>query len=226
MKLLKAVLWDMDGTLIDSEPIWHEGELQIAHEHGGYWEKNIGWKYSGKPVPVVAQHMVELGTKLSVEEISQLMIDYVYRRELEQIPWIPGVEDVLQSLAASGIPSVLVTASPREMAENLIRQAPKGTFVGSVSGSDNLAKKPDPAPYLAAGQLIEISSEDMQYCVAIEDSLPGLQSAVASGATTLDQAAFNRADLSSGPQFATIRGYDGLTANVLDGYVRQRVGQI
>jgi HAD superfamily hydrolase (TIGR01509 family) len=224
MALLRAVLWDMDGTLIDSEPVWHEGEMQIAQEHGGFWNDDIAWENSGKPVVEVAKHMIELGTQLSVEEISKAMIDYVYQREIEQIPWTTGVVDVLRSLASDGVPSVLVTQSPREMAENLVSQAPKGAFVGYVSGSDGLPQKPDPAPYLAAGRLLGIEPEDMSRCIAIEDSMPGLRSAATSGATTLAQNAFNRADTTQGPQFAMVHGYDGMNARVLEEYVRQRIG--
>ena len=66
--LLKAVFWDMDGTLIDSEPYWHEGELKIAAEHGGYWDEDLAWQGSGTPVPDVARRMVEHGCQLSIEE--------------------------------------------------------------------------------------------------------------------------------------------------------------
>ena len=68
--------------------------------------------------------MVEHGCKLSIEEIGKGMIDYVAQKEFERIPWIDGVEDVLLSLKEAGVPSMLVTTSPRHLAENLIAQAP------------------------------------------------------------------------------------------------------
>ncbi len=220
--MLKAVFWDMDGTLIDSEPYWHEGEMRIAAENGGYWDEELAWQGSGTPVPDVARRMVEHGCKLSIEEIGKGMIDYVARKEFERIPWIDGVEDVLLSLKEAGIPSMLVTTSPRHLAENLIAQAPAGTFAGYVCGDDDVEKKPSPAPYLSAGRKLGIAPEDMRYCIAIEDSMSGLRSAVASGATTLGQTGFMRIDNSDGPQFASINGYDGITAATLDAYVRRR----
>ena len=78
--LLKAVFWDMDGTLIDSEPYWHEGELKIAAEHGGYWDEDLAWQGSGTPVPDVARRMVEHGCQLSIEEIGKGMILIMSRR--------------------------------------------------------------------------------------------------------------------------------------------------
>ena len=142
--MLKAVFWDMDGTLIDSEPYWHEGELKIAADHGGYWDEDLAWQGSGTPVPDVARRMVEHGCKLSIEEIGKGMIDYVAQKEFERIPWIDGVEDVLLSLKEAGVPSMLVTTSPRHLAENLIAQAPAGTFAGYVCGDDDVEKKPVP----------------------------------------------------------------------------------
>ena len=82
--------------------------------------------------------------------------------------------------------------------------------------------QPSPAPYLAAGRKLGIAPEDMKYCIAVEDSMSGLRSAAASGATTLGQTGFMRIDNSNGPQFASINGYDGITAATLDAYVRSR----
>ena len=207
--MIKAVFWDMDGTLIDSEPYWHEGEMKIAAAHGGYWDEELAWQ----------------GCQLSIEEIGQGMIDYVAQKEFERIPWIEGVEDVLVALRDAGVPSMLVTTSPRHLAENLVVQAPAGTFAGYVCGDDDVEKKPSPAPYLEAGRRLGIAPEDMKYCIAIEDSMSGLRSAVASGATTIGQTGFMQIDNSNGPQFASIKGYEGIDAASLDAFVRQRVSQ-
>ncbi|MCI1219680.1 MAG: HAD family phosphatase [Bifidobacterium sp.] len=221
--MLKAVLWDLDGTLIDSEPVWHEAEIEFARAHGGQWNKDLAWADAGKPIQVAAQHMIERGTQLTVDEISQALVEKVYQLEVEHMPWIDGLENVLKRLVEAGIPSVLVTASPRKMAQNLVDQAPKGAFVGFVCGSDDLPKKPDPAPYLAAGRLVGVTSQDMPYCIAIEDSKPGLASAAASGATTLAHIGSSGADVSDGPQFASIRGYAGLGVDELEHYVQLRL---
>ena len=124
--MLKAVFWDMDGTLIDSEPYWHAGEMQIAHENGGVWNDELAWNGSGRPVPDVAREIAEHGCTLPVEEIGRRMIEYVTRAEYERIPWIPGTRELLVALRDAGVPSVLVTTSPRNLAENLIAQAPAG----------------------------------------------------------------------------------------------------
>lgn len=219
---LKAVFWDMDGTLIDSEPLWHEGELKIAREHGGDWSEELAWQGSGTPVPEVAAKMRQRGCKLSVEEIGEQMIQYVAEQEMLKLPWTPGVIDVLISLREAGVPSVLVTSSPRELAENLIMKAPAGTFETYVCGDDDVRKKPDPEPYIEAAQRLGLTAEDMADTVAIEDSISGVRSAVAAGTTTVRQVGFMPGDGNDGPQFATIDGYDGITAETLAALVTKR----
>lgn len=220
--LLKAVFWDLDGTLIDSEPLWHQGEIAIAHANGGEWNEDDGWAGSGTPVPDVARRMIAKGTRLSVEQIDRELKDYVFRAETERLPWIDGVRSVLRSLADAGIPSMLVTTSPRPMAENVMRQA-EGLLAGYVCGDDPFAHKPDPAPYLGAAAALGLGAGDMPMCVVIEDSSVGIQAGVASGATTLAQTGWIRTDTSGLGQFASIASYEGLDATALDGYVRRRV---
>lgn len=223
---LKAVFWDMDGTLIDSEPYWHAGEMQIAHENGGVWNDELAWNGSGRPVPDVAREIAEHGCTLPVEEIGRRMIEYVTQAEYERIPWIPGTRELLVALRDAGVPSMLVTTSPRNLAENLIAQAPEGTFAGYVCGEDDVAKKPDPAPYVEAARKLGISREQMPYCVAFEDSMSGLTSAAASGATTIAQLGFIRTDNSDGPQYMSIDGYDGVTPESLNAVVERRIAEL
>ncbi|PLS32151.1 haloacid dehalogenase [Bifidobacterium margollesii] len=225
-KLPRAVFWDMDGTLIDSEPIWHEAEIWYAERHGGEWSDEMGWKITGTPVPKVAQMMINRGTKMNVEELTQGLIDFVAAREIERMPWIPGGVELVKACADAGIPNVLVTASPRKMAEALLAQAPEGAFVGFVCGDDVKEKKPHPAPYLAAAKVVGIDphSEPMKECVAVEDSETGLQSAVASGATTIAITGYMRSQPKNGPQFASIKYYEGMTPETLGDFVRRRLG--
>ncbi|OZG61810.1 haloacid dehalogenase [Bifidobacterium lemurum] len=220
--LLKAVFWDLDGTLINSEPYWHQGEIAIAHANGGEWDENDGWEGSGTPVPDVARRMIAKGCALTVEQIDRQLKDYVYRAEVERLPWIDGVQEVLRSLKDAGVPSMLVTTSPRRMAENIMAQT-DGLFEGYVCGDDPVAHKPDPAPYLTAAARLGIEPEDMPYCVVVEDSMTGIRAGAASGATTIAQTGWIRNDTSMGPQFASIASYEGIDAAALDAFVRQRV---
>ncbi|NEG70543.1 HAD family hydrolase [Bifidobacterium choloepi] len=228
---LRAVFWDMDGTLIDSEPLWHAGELEIAREHGGYWDLELARAGSGTPVPDVARRMQERGCPLSIEEIGEAMINYVTEKELESLPWMPGVTEVLAALRDAGVPSILVTTSPRHMAENLIAQAPANSFAGYVCGDDSVEKKPSPEPYLRAMELVGIDGlahpVAAAHCVAIEDSESGLTAATASGATTLCQAGF----LPDGkpvpsPEFGCLYGYDSSTLATIGDFVDRRLADL
>lgn len=222
--LLKAVFWDLDGTLIDSEPLWHDGEIEIAHNNGGEWNEDLGWECSGTPVPHVAEVMIAHGCTLSVPEIDKQLKDYVFKAEVERLPWIPGVQDVLHSLKEADIPSMLVTTSPRRMAENIMKQA-AGLLAGYVCGDDPYEHKPSPAPYLAAAERLGIAPEDMVKCVVMEDSSSGLRSGAASGTTLIAQTGWIRTDTSGLGQFASIDSYEGIDAAALDAFVRQRLGE-
>ncbi|MBT1177676.1 HAD family phosphatase [Bifidobacterium callimiconis] len=228
-KLPRAAFWDMDGTLIDSEPIWHEAELWFAEQHGGDWSEEMGWKVTGTPVPEVAQMMIDRGTKLGVEELGAGLIDFVAKREMEHMPWIPGVLDVLVAVRDAGIPSVLVTASPRAMAESAIAQAPERVFTAYVCGDDVKEKKPNPAPYLAAAAKLGIEGDEIRECIALEDSAVGLESAARSGATTIALTGYIRSDnppSKNGPQFASIETWDGVTPQMFRDLVTLRLKSV
>lgn len=223
-----AVFWDMDGTLIDSEPYWHDGEIEIAHANGGEWDEALGWQCTGTSVPNVARKMIEHGTKLSVQEIHDQLIAYVARREQERMPWIPGAREALELVAQAGIPSVLVTSSPRHVARGLVRQAPTGAFGGYVCGDDVRANKPDPDPYRQAARVLGIDPDDahlMARCVAFEDSGVGLQSATAAGTTVLALTGYIRTTdgQPAGPFFDSIATYDELSIDTLRNMVSRRL---
>ena len=221
-----AVFWDMDGTLIDSEPYWHQAEVDLAHEHGGDWNADMGWQVSGRPLPKVAKLMRDRGLNVSEDQIPGLLIDGVIAMEARHMPWIDGVRDILASLVEAGIPSILVTTSPRRMARAVVAKAPEGAFADYVCGDDGLAQKPDPAPYLHAASLLGINKPaQMASCLAFEDTLTGINSAVASGATTVAYTGTNPVDTSSGPQFASMNSYAGVTLDDLSALIAKRLEQ-
>ncbi|RIY23598.1 HAD family hydrolase [Bifidobacteriaceae bacterium NR021] len=226
--VLRAVFWDMDGTLIDSEPYWHESEFYLVEKYGGYWDEDLAWECSGGSLKTVADKMIPSGTKLTVEEIGKGMVDYVAAREAESVPWVPGVLDVLKSLTDAGIPSILVSNSPRCLVENIVNHAPEGAFAGYVCGDDGFKPKPSAEPYLAAGKMVGIEGTDeevakqMANCIAIEDSLSGLTAAINSGATVIAQTGFSRANITESKHHAELNGYENVTAKMLENIVLSR----
>lgn len=221
LEALQGVFWDMDGTLIDSEPLWHESELRLVREYGGHWTKQMAMDGSGRPVPQIAQEMAELGCPLPPEEIGRRMIQYVTDEEKKRLPWIPGVRRLLEQLRDAGVPSMLVTTSPRELAENLIAQAPPNTFAGYVCGDDDVPKKPDPAPYELAAQRLGIPDVLLPCCVAFEDSMSGRTSAATSGMTTVVVTGYLAGGYVPGPGYTTTENYDDITPQSLNRMVQR-----
>lgn len=223
--MIKAVFWDLDGTLIDSEPYWHESELDIARRYGGYWDLELAQRNSGSSLLDVASRMIERGTQCEPQRISDEMVSYVAAKESQQIPWVDGVCDVLTMLAQHKIPCIVVTTSPRVLAANVLEKDTTGAFVGYICGDDVDHKKPHPEPYLKAASLLDIhSAKDLQQCVAFEDSAVGLTSAYRAGMTTIAQTAYINVDASDSLHDERICGYNMVTLDFLEQCVQRKMG--
>lgn len=180
---LQGVLWDMDGTLVDTEPYWFDVEFELVAEFGGVWTEADARSLVGFDLLDSAH---ELRTRGSVDldpvDVVERMLDGVIRRVADQLPWRPGAPELLAACGAEGIPCVLVTMSWRRLADAVISSAPSGSFAASITGDEVRNGKPDPEPYLAAASAIGV---DPAACVAIEDSPTGTASALAAGCATL-----------------------------------------
>jgi HAD superfamily hydrolase (TIGR01509 family) len=178
-----AVLWDMDGTLVDTEPYWIAAEHELVGAHGGTWTHEDAMSLVGNPLLTSAQILRDRGgVDLPVEEIVRFLIGRVIDQVRVEVPWQPGARELLVSLREAGVPCALVTMSYRELAAPVADLAPADAFQVLVCGDEVERGKPDPEPYLvAAGRL----GVDITRCVAIEDSPAGIASARASGAATL-----------------------------------------
>ena len=174
-----AVLWDMDGTLVDTEPLWIAAETELVTAHGGTWSHDDGLKMVGNPMAVTAQTLHDRGVDLPLDEIVDFLNVRVAAGVARRTPWQPGARELLDALAEAEVPMALVTSSWRRLAEPFAQVA--GCFDVVVAG-DDVVNKPDPAPYLRAAALLGVPIEE---CVAVEDSRTGITSALASGARTV-----------------------------------------
>ncbi len=174
-----AVLWDMDGTLIDSEPYWLLSEKNLAEIHGKQWSEQDGLDLIGQSLYDSSRTIQEkLGSNLSPEEIMHQLTDAVVAQLNQEISWRPGAIELLTALRAHGVKTALVTMSLGRMARAVADQIPFHAFDVVVAGDDVSKGKPDPEPYLKAAELLGVAPEA---CVAIEDSPTGLRSAIAAG---------------------------------------------
>ncbi|MFF9562427.1 HAD family hydrolase [Leifsonia sp. NPDC014704] len=178
-----AVLWDMDGTLVDTEPYWMASEVELVHSFGGTWTHDDGLLLVGLGLWNSAEILRSRGVAMEPDEIVQWLTDRVQQKlDEDGVPWRPGARELLESLRERGIPTALVTMSVRRMAEQIVAHIPFDAFDVIVSGDEVDEPKPAPEPYLRAADLLGV---DIRETVALEDSLVGLASAVASGATTI-----------------------------------------
>ena len=183
MNLPAAVLWDMDGTLVDTEPYWIAAEHQIVEEHGGTWSDEFAHQLVGNDLLVSAAFIMDnSAVEWEPERIVDELLVRVVAQVREHVPWRPGALELLDALRERGVPSALVTMSWRSLADAVLEALPTGTFAVVVTGDEVSHGKPHPEPYLIAAAELGLAPEE---CVAIEDSNTGAKSAVAAGCTVL-----------------------------------------
>jgi HAD superfamily hydrolase (TIGR01509 family) len=178
-----AVFWDMDGTLVDTEPYWIGAEHALVEEHGGVWSEEYAHELVGNDLMVSAEFIrAHSPITLSPVEIVEELLRRVIVQVREHVPWRPGARELLAALGEAGVPCVLVTMSWRSLADAVVGALPEGAFAALVTGDEVEHGKPHPEPYLAAARLLGVDVAD---CVAIEDSPTGVRSAVDAGVPTL-----------------------------------------
>ncbi|WP_082566160.1 HAD family hydrolase [Arthrobacter sp. Soil782] len=185
-RILQAVLWDMDGTIVDTEPYWIEAERALVAAHGGSWSDEQATGLVGQALTFSAGVLQAAGVRLSVREIIDTLTTQVTARVSESVPWRPGARELLTALRQAGIPCALVTMSEQQLALEVSRHLPEGTFELLVTGDQVARGKPDPEAYQRAFDFLsEGRMLHKERVVAIEDSLPGVTSARAAGLVTL-----------------------------------------
>ncbi|MDR1427606.1 MAG: HAD family phosphatase [Bifidobacteriaceae bacterium] len=173
-----AVLWDLDGTLVDSEEYWIEGEFALVNQHRGMWSREDALAMVGNDLTRTGQTLREHGVDMEVPEIVQFLLANVIARMRERVPWRPGAESLLAQCRDRAVPCALVTASYRDYAEAVVDVLPRGSFAAIVPGEEVSAGKPDPEGYLRAADVL---GAERNHCVILEDSHTGVQAAINSG---------------------------------------------
>lgn len=174
-----ALLFDMDGTLIDSEPLWHEEMRGFAREHGIEWTAEDAHWTTGRPMVEWADRMRERGVTMDRTSIIATVAGAVAAAVREETPWLPGSVALLERVAEAGVPAALVTNATRGNAEVLLQAAPTGALRFAITADDVERSKPDPEPYALAVRRL---GADASASIAFEDSSSGARSAAASGA--------------------------------------------
>ena len=178
-----AVLWDMDGTLVDSEPFWLQSEKELMAEYDYIWTDEDQRHCLGGPLLRVGKYMYELaGHRQSPEFFMHELTQRTAKAFFSSIKAMPGVAERLEELHQAKIPMALVTASPRVMADNVSAALGAHYFQSIVSTDDVVNSKPDPEGYLKAARQLNV---DIEKCLIFEDSNTGVRAAQASGASVV-----------------------------------------
>jgi HAD superfamily hydrolase (TIGR01509 family) len=174
-----AVLFDMDGTLIDSEPYWLESEQTLAAEHNGIWTAQDGLNVVGKSLDESSKLLKDRANiPLETSEIVKRLTDDVQGRLAKVVPWRPGARELLLDLKKHKVKTALVTMSLHRMAQQVVDAIPFEAFDVIVAGDDVTRGKPHPEAYEKAAALLGFETKN---CIAFEDSSTGLASAEAAG---------------------------------------------
>ena len=183
MRLPKAVLWDMDGTLVDTEPYWIESEFELAARHGGAWSREHALNLVGHDLLDSGRYIREhMGIDVEPADIVEELLDGVVARVEAEVPWRPGALDLLADLASHDVRCALVTMSYRRFVAPVLTKLPEGTFEVIVTGDAVSHGKPHPEPYRKAIRELRVEAGD---CLAVEDSNTGARSAETAGCIVL-----------------------------------------
>ncbi|MGO4248726.1 HAD family hydrolase [Paenarthrobacter sp. RAF54_2] len=185
--LLKAVLWDMDGTLVDTEPYWIAAERALVEAHGGSWSHQQAMQLVGQSLLHSAAVLQAAGVRLEAREIVDTLSAQVIKHVRNEVPWRPGARELLDELHQAGIRCALVTMSEGPLAGVIVESLPKPYFEFLVTGDTVVNGKPHPEAYLTAVERLRLDdpSLTLDNCVALEDSIPGATAALASGILTV-----------------------------------------
>src|SRR2546421_4409184 len=172
---MEAVIFDLDGVLVDSERIWDEVRRAVVAEHGGTWLQEATRAQQGMSTPEWARYLVEeLGARLSPPEIATLVVKRMAARYAAEPPLIPGAVEVVRQVSQKW-PVAIASSSPVILIKGFldVTGLPVGTAVSAEQGR---AGEPAPDGYLRGGEVAGVAPED---CAAGEGNTKGLRAALA-----------------------------------------------
>lgn len=177
--MIEAVIFDLDGVLVDSEPVWEQVRRRYVAEHGGTWQPDTQSRLMGMSTGEWARYLSEeLGVDRSAETVADEVVAEMVRRYDADLPLMPGAVDAVRRMAARWRLG-LASSSPSRLIDRVLEDAGlTRVFEVTLSTEDVARGKPDPDVYLNVAQRLRLAP---QVCAAVEDSSNGLRSAAAAG---------------------------------------------
>jgi HAD superfamily hydrolase (TIGR01509 family) len=177
--MIDAVVFDLDGVLVDSEPVWERARRDLVAERGGHWAPDAQRKLMGMSTPEWARYLSEdLGVGLPPDEVASLVIDRMAASYREHIPLLPGAVEAVHRLAARW-PLGVASSAAAVLIETVLQSAGLRSYFQVTMSTEQVPRgKPAPDIYLAVTERLGVPPAA---CAAIEDSSNGLRSAAAAG---------------------------------------------
>jgi HAD superfamily hydrolase (TIGR01509 family) len=184
--LAAAVLFDMDGLLVDSEPLWTVAEIELAETLGGTWSDALKAAIIGTRLDVAVPRILKwYGVGSTDVEVASAM-DFLLSRMVElfhnRLPVMPGALDLVDGVRALGVPTALVSSSYRVLVDAALDSLDRSRFEVTLAGDEVRHGKPSPDPYLSACALLGV---EPSRCVIVEDAMSGVESGEAAGGTVV-----------------------------------------
>jgi len=175
----EAVVFDLDGVLMDSEQLWNQSKQEVVRESGGRWREDAPTAMMGMSSPEWSRYMRNaLGVPMAIDEINRAVVERMEQHYREHLPLLPGAVEAVRSLHRHW-PLALASSANREIIDFALDAAGLAReFSATVSSEEVEHGKPAPDVYLEAARRLEVSPDR---CVAIEDSSNGLRSGAAAG---------------------------------------------
>src|SRR3954447_22659707 len=218
---LQAVLWDMDGLLVDTEPVWTVAEEELAERLGGTWSDELKAKIVGTRLEVsVPTILTWYGVEPSADVVADTscwLLERMVQLFSEQIRVLPGVRELLAALAEQDVAVALVSSSYRVLVDAVLAHG-IGHFAVTVAGDEVRQGKPHPEPYLAACQRLDA---DPRRCVVIEDSPAGVASGHAAGCAVVAVPSVPGVDFDAAPRRLVASSLADVGADQLRALIRQ-----
>lgn len=209
---MDAVLWDMDGLMVDSEPLWTAAEQELARALGGTWDAEVKARIVGTRLDVAVPTILGyFGAEATPERVATTaawllgrMVELFARDDL---PLLPGVRSLLAALAAERVPMALVSSSYRVLVDAVLAGG-VGPFAVTLAGDEVEHGKPAPDPYLRAAQRLGV---DVTRCVVLEDSPAGVASGEAAGCAVVAVPSVPGVRMDAAPRRLVVPSLAGVT---------------
>lgn len=177
--MIKAVVFDLDGVLVDSEPVWEQVRRGLVAERGGHWAPDAQRRLMGMSTPEWARYLSQdLGVALPPDQVAIQVIDRMTARYTEHVPLMDGAVDAVHRIAARW-PLAVASSAPAVLIQTVLQSAGLRSCFSVVMSTEQVVHgKPAPDIYLAVTAALGFPPPD---CAAVEDSSNGLRSAAAAG---------------------------------------------